>query len=166
MLAIRIASSKIFMSQLLAGDLFNPFLLVEGMLVTSITYNFDGHINLDFYPIDDRDSEHHPYEYQPWTDTQQAVYALVKGSNTPLLMRFMLQIKPDQATAALSKELPDFDFSQVKALLINVKYEAGTVTITTGTSYKTFVMGHEADQLWDKLFCQYLSGKGIEYEIL
>lgn len=166
MLAIRIESSKIFMSQLLAGNLFDPFLLVEGMLVTSISYTFDGHINMDFYPLDERDAEHHPYEYQPWTDTQAAVYSLVKGSNTPLLMRFMLQIKPEKAITSLNKELPDFDFSQVKALLINIKYEAGTVTITTGTSYKTFVMGHEADQLWDKLFCKYLSGKGIEYEIL
>lgn len=166
MLAIRIESSKIFMSQLLAGNLFDPFLLVEGMLVTSISYTFDGHINMDFYPLDERDAEHHPYEYQPWADTQAAVYSLVKGSNTPLLMRFMLQIKPEKAIASLNKELPDFDFSQVKALLINIKYEAGTVTITTGTSYKTFVMGHEADQLWDKLFCKYLSGKGIEYEIL
>ncbi len=166
MLALRIASSKIFMSQLLAGNLFDPFLLIEGMLVTSITYNFDGHVNLDFYPLDERDPEHHPYEYQPWSETQTAVYELVKGSNTPLLMRFMLQLKPDKATASLNKELPDFDFSQVKALLINIKYEAGTVTITTGTSYKTFVLGHEADQLWDKLLCKYLSGKNIEYEIL
>lgn len=166
MLAIKLSSSKIFMSQLLAGNLFEPFLLVEGMLVTSITYTFDGHVNPDFYPLDERGPEHHPYEYQPWMEAQPNIYSLVKGSNTPLLMKFMLQIKPEKAIASLSKELPDFDFSHVKALLATIKYEAGNVTITTGTSYKTFVLSHEADQLWDKLFCKYMSGKGIEYEIL
>lgn len=166
MIAIRIASTKAFMSQLLAGDIFNPFLMVEGLLSTSITYTFDGHINLDFFPIDERNTELHPYEYQNWSETQPYVYSLVKGANTPLLLKFMLQLKPDKADAMLSKEMPDSDFSQIKALLITVKFEAGSVTITTGTSYKTFVLSHEADQLWDRLFCKYMSGKGVEYEIL
>lgn len=166
MIAIRISSAKNFMNHFLTGNLFDPFLVVEGMLSTAITYTFDGHINMDFYPVDERNEEIHPYSLQPWSELQGAVTALVKGKNTPILLRFMLQLKPEKALAMLNKDLPGGDFSQIKGLLLTVKYEAGNVILTTGTSYNTFVLSHDADKLWDKNLCLYLSGKNIDYEIL
>ncbi len=154
------------MNGFLAGNLFDPFLLVEGSLITSVSYTFDGHINLDFFPEEERTVEFHPYEYQPWEEAKSSVYSLIKGSNAPLLMRFMLELKPEKADEMLKKAAPDLDTSQLKALLINIRYENSAITLTTGTSYNTFVMSHDADIIWDKSIQKYLSGKGIDFEQL
>ncbi len=166
MLALRITNVKNFMNGFLAGNLFDPFLMIEGSLVTSVSYTFDGHLNLDFFPEEERNSEKHPYEYQPWEEAKPTIYSLIKGSNTPLLMRFMMQLKPDKAEEMLKKTAPDQDFSLLKGLILNIKYENSAITLTTGTSYSTFVMSHDADIIWDKNIQKYLSGKGIDYELL
>lgn len=164
MLALKVTSAKNFMNQLLAASLFDPFLMIEGSLLTGITYNFDGHLNLDFYPAEERTAEYHPYEYQEWSEARGIIFNLVKGSNTPLHMKFMLQLKPDKALTMLKKEAPETDFSQLRALLLTIKYEAGSVVITTGSSYYTFIMDKTADIIWDKAAKQYLSAKGIDFE--
>lgn len=166
MLALKIPGIKNFMNGMLGGTLFDPFLTVEGNLVTSVTYTIDGHINMDYFPEEDRNEEKHPYAFQPWSDTKVVVYDLIKGSNVPLYMRFMLELKPEKAAEMLKNASPETDFSFVKALILNIKYENGAITITTGTSYSTFVMNHDADIIWDKSIQKYLSGKGIDFELL
>ena len=166
MLALHIPNVKNFMNGMLVGNLLDPFLMVEGSLVTAISYTFDGHLNMDFYPPEERNSDFHPYEYQPWGEAKGTLLSLIKGSNTPICMRFMLELMPNKAEEMLTKASPDTDFSQLKALILNVKYENGVITLTTGTSYRTFVMSHDADTLWDRSIQKYLSGKGVDFEIL
>ncbi len=166
MLALHIPNVKNFMNGMLVGNLLDPFLMVEGSLVTAISYTFDGHLILDFYPPEERNAESHPYEYQPWNEAKGIVLSLIKGSNTPICMRFMLELMPEKAEEMLKKASPDTDFSQLKALILNIKYENGAITLTTGTSYRTFVMSHDADIVWDKSIQKYLSGKGIEFDLL
>ncbi len=166
MLAIKVSGVKNFMNGFLVGNLFDPFLMIEGTLVGAITYSFDGHLNLDFYPEEERDRNHHPFEHQPWSEIKSLIYDLIRGSNAPLHMHFMLQLRPDKASEMLIKNAPDQDFSLLKALIVNIKYENGAITITTGTSYSTFVMSHDADNIWDRNLLKYLSGKGIDYEVI
>ncbi len=166
MLALHIPNVKNFMNGMLVGNLFDPFLMIEGSLVTAISYTFDGHLNREFYPPEERSCEMHPYEYQPWSESKQTLLSLIKGNNTPICMRFMLQLMPEKAEEMLKKASPDTDFSQLKSLILNIKYENGTITLTTGTSYNTFVMSHDADIIWDRSIQKYLSGKGVEFDLL
>jgi len=165
LIALGVKDVKGFMNGMLAGNLFDPFLMIEGMLVVSVTYSFDGHINYDFYPEEERDNAK-TYEFQPWSEFRKTALELIKGRNSPILVKFMFMLKPDKALEMLSKESPKEDFSSLKGLLVSMKYENGAITLTTGTSYDTFVPGHDTDRLWDSNIRKYFSAKGIDLDLL
>lgn len=171
MIAFRITSLKNFMSQLLISDTFDIFLLEEAVISTANTYTIDGHINREFYQeIPTQDTEPSPpddgYEFRPWQEIKELCFHLIKGKRTPLFCRFVLHLKPEQAESLLQKELPDTDISQIKAFILNVRYDGTGITLTTCTSYHTFVLSKEPDVVWDKAITKYLNKKDIEYEVL
>lgn len=173
MLALEIASMKNFMNHLLSNESFDVFLLEEAVITTANSYTIDGHMNNDFFPPEERDKEHIPYEFRPWSEIRSLCYDLIKGKHTPLYFKFVLQLKPERVNALLSHAagLSDHqvlhgDFAQVKALVLNIRYDGNKAILTTGTSYHTFVMSREADLLWDNALCRYLDAKGIGYEKL
>lgn len=166
MLALQISSMKNFMSQLLTSDTFDIFLLEEATLVTAITTQLDGHINTDFFPMAERTPELLPYEFQPWSEIKGLCFNLIKGKHTPLSFKFVMQLKPDKMLAMLEKENLSTQNSQLKSLVLTIRYDGGKATLTTGSSYQTFVMDKTADVVWDRQLCKYLSMKGISYEIL
>lgn len=166
MLALEITSMKRFMNQLLAGDSFDVFLLEEATISTANTYTIDGHINMDFYPLEERDQDCLPYEFQPWSEIKGLCFNLIKGKHTPLFFKFVLHLKPEKATTLLAQQNAGIDSSQVKALVLNIRYDGTKAILTTGTAYHTFVMSKEADAIWDKALVKYLNGKGIAFEEL
>lgn len=166
MLALQITSMKTFMNQLLVGDTFDGFLLEEAVISTANTYTIDGHINVDFYPMEERGTDCIPYEFQSWSELKGLCFNLIKRKNTPLFFKFVLQLKPETAAALLAKENSSVEASQVRALVLNIRFDGTKAILTTGTSYHTFVMSKEPDIIWDKALVKYLSGKGIPFEEL
>lgn len=160
MLALEILSLKTFMNHLLTADTFEPFLLVEATLSTANTYNIDGHINPDFFPPE----EHIPYDFRSWSEMKSLCFDLIKGKYTPLYFKFVLQLKPEHMQRILADNAADL--TQVKALVLNIRYDGSKAVLTTGVSYHTFVMNREVEQLWDKALCRYLAKKEIGYEKL
>ncbi len=161
MIALEIISMKNFMTHLLSGDTFDIFLLEEATISTANTYTIDGHMNTDFYPPEERDKVHIPYVFRPWSEVKSLCFDLIKGKYTPLFFKFVLQLKPEQTQALIGA-----DNDQVKALVLNIRYDGNKALLTTGTSYHTFVMTKEADLAWDNFLCKYLSDKEIGYEKL
>jgi hypothetical protein len=168
MLALEVVSMKNFMNHLLSGDTFDIFLLEEAAISTACSYTIDGHINADFFPPEERGSEHIPYEFRPWSELKGLCFDLIKGRYTPLYFKFVLQLKPEhmQQLLGIENKTAAGDASQVKALVLNIRYDGSKAILTTGTSYHTFVMSREADLIWDKAVCKYLDQKGIGYEKL
>ena len=166
MLALQITSMKTFMNQLLAGDSFDIFLLEEATISTANSYTIDGHINVDFYPMEERTSALLPYEFQPWSEIKGLCFHLIKGKHTPLFCKFVLHLKPEKATALLAQNNCSIDSSQVKALVLNIRYDGTKATLTTGTAYHTFLMNKEADVIWDKALLKHLTDKGSGFEEL
>ena len=166
MIALQITSMKQFMNQLLTSDTFDMFLLEEAVISTSCTFTIDGHINRDFYGSEGGETVELPYEFRPWSEVKGLCFDLIKGKRTPLFFRFVLHLMPEKASALLQKENCDTDPSQVKALVLNIRYDGSRATLTTGTAYHTFVMSKEADNIWDKALKKYLEKKGIAYESL
>lgn len=164
MLALAITSMKNFMSHLLSGDTFDIFLLEEAAVSTANTYTIDGHINLDFFPPEERGEENFPYAFRPWSEMKSLCFDLIKGKYTPLYFKFVLQLKPEYAQQILSDGAADM--SQVKALVLNIRYDGNKAVLTTGVSYHTFVMDRDAELLWDNALCRYLDKKEIGYEKL
>ncbi|MGN0169121.1 MAG: DUF5721 family protein [Acetatifactor sp.] len=169
MLALEITSMKQFMNQLLAADTFDIFLLEEAVISTANTFTIDGHINQEFFYQDGHlptDSSGNPQEFRPWGEMRGLCFDLIKGKRTPLFFRFVLHLMPEKATALLESRGCDTDPSQVKALVLNIRYDGSKAVLTTGTAFHTFVLSKEPDAIWDKALCRYLDGKGIGYEVL
>lgn len=166
MLSLQITSLKHFMNQLLVSGDFDSFLLEEATISTSNTYTIDGHINRDFYPPEERNTDSLPYEFQPWSEIKGLCFDLIKGKHTPLYFKFVLYLKPEAAATLLQKEQPDRDASSLKALVLNIRYDGTKATITTGTSYHTFVLDKEIENLWDKTVMRFFDQKQISYELL
>ncbi len=164
MIALQIASMKNFMNKLLTTDTFDCFLLEEAVISTANTFTIDGHINLDFY--DAQAPEAASYAFRPWSEIKGLCFDLIKGKRTPLFFRFVLHLMPEKSTALLIKENCDIDPSQLKALVLNIRYDGTKAVLTTGTSFHTFMLSKEPDNIWDKALMKYLTGKEIEYEIL
>lgn len=164
MLALEILSVKNFMSRLLSGDCFDDFLLMEATVRTAVTYTIDGRINTDFFPPEERGTDCLPYAFQPWSEIKDLCFDLIKGKRTPLYFRFVLQLKPEAAAALLQRE--NGNAGQVKALVLNIRYDGRRAILTTGTSCHTFVPGKEADIIWDNALRRFLDEKELGYEDL
>ncbi|MBQ3899496.1 MAG: hypothetical protein II741_06610, partial [Lachnospiraceae bacterium] len=52
MLALKVNDVNNFMKGFVAGNLFDPFLMIDGQLNTAVSYTFDGRINKEFYASD------------------------------------------------------------------------------------------------------------------
>lgn len=166
MTALQIISMKNFMSRLLASDTFDCFLLEEALISTANTFHIDGHINQDFFQSDETDSEAPVYEFRPWAEIKGLCFDLIKGRRTPLFFRFVLHLMPEKTAALLQKENCDVDPSQVKALVLTIRYDGSKAVLTTGTSFHSFVLSKEPDAIWDRALTKYLTGKGIDFEEL
>jgi len=164
MIAIEIASMKNFMNQLLSTNTFDGFLLEEATISTMNTFSIDGHMNAGFFPAEEQDKEHLPYAFRPWSEIRGLCFDLIKGKHTPLFFKFVLQLKPENMLKLLSQK--EGSFEQVKAFVLNIRYDGSKAILTTGTSYYTFVMDKEADLIWDNSLAAYLDKKGIGYEKL
>lgn len=173
MLALEITSMKNFMNQLLTADTFDIFLLEEATVSTANTFTIDGHINQEFFYTDGRDNtaipsdaSGAPFAFRPWSELRSLCFDLIKGRRTPLFFRFVLHLMPEKAAALLESRGCDTDPSQVKALVLNIRYDGSKAVLTTGTAFHTFVPSREPDAIWDKALMKYLDNKGIGYEVL
>lgn len=167
MTAIQITSMKNFMNKLLVSDTFDCFLLEEAVIGTANTFTIDGHINRDFFANDKAegiaDEKASDRDFRPWSEIKGLCFDLIKGKRTPLFFRFVLQLMPEKTAALLEKENCELDSSQIKALVLNIRYDGTKAVLTTGVSYQTFVLSKEPDIIWDRALLKYLDRKGIEY---
>lgn len=165
MLALRITALKPFMNGLLAGDLFDPFVLEEAAISTATTFTIDGRINRDFFTAEEwEDKTLHPYEFVPWNDMKSICFDLIKGIRTPSGFRFVFQLMPAQTNAILERGNASAAASYVKAFVLTVRFNGEGAVLCTGTSYHTFVPDKEPERLWDEACRQYLYKKGIACE--
>ena len=163
---MQITSMKQFMNQLLVADAFEPFLLEEAVIGTACTFTIDGHVNPEFYGNEEDSTQKTAYEFRPWSELKGLCFDLIKGKRTPLFFRFVLHLMPEKAAALLEKEGCDVDPSQIKALVLNIRYDGSKTILTTGTAFHTFLPSKAPDAIWDKSLRKYLDAKGILYESL
>ncbi|MCM1024821.1 MAG: DUF5721 family protein [Roseburia sp.] len=177
MTAFQITSMKQFMSRLLASDAFDCFLLEEAVIGVASTITIDGRINREFFAgqtpkESDGDSSAEPgqpplsEEFRPWSELRGLCYDLIKGRRTPLFFRFTMHLTPEKAAALLARENCAADPAQVKALVLNIRYDGSRAVLTTAVSYQTFILTKEPEIIWDKALTQYLDAVSVEYEIL
>lgn len=165
MIALKITNIKQFMNKFLAGEDFDSFLLEEASIRTYNTFTIDGRQNRAFYSTEEwEDKELRPYDFSLWKTVRPICFDLIKGKHTPASFHFVLHLIPDYTTAILQKEECAVSPEQIKAFVLNIKYDGTALTLVTGCAFHTFLMDKTPDALWDRAVRQFLSNRQIDYE--
>ncbi len=167
MIALKITNVKQFMAKFLGSEDFDSFLLEEASISTYNTFMIDGHQHRDFYSSEEwEDKELRPYEFSTWKKLRPICFDLIKGKHTPTAFRFVLHLIPDHVASILQGGDTAVTAQQVKAFVLNIKYDGTTLMLVTGTSFHTFLMDKTPDTLWDSAVKNFLAKREISYELL
>jgi hypothetical protein len=165
MLALQITHLKTLMSQLLYADTFHIFMLESAVVTTANTYTVDGRMQRRFFSSEESEAASLcPQPFAKWEDMQVFCLGLIKGKRTPLSFKFVFQLMPEHMTRLLTQHECSVPTEQIKALVFTIHYDGTKALMTTGSSYHTFLMTKEPEEIWDTFLRQYLSQKGISYE--
>lgn len=166
MILCKLKDKKDFMAKLLAGECFDSFLLKEASIHGFIPFSLDGHVNKAFFQSEDSDtSSYLAYEYVQWKDVRPICFDLIKGKRTPTKFMFVLYLKPEAMNSMLEKAGLSAQNSLVQNLILNIRFEQGEMSITTGVDYSGFTLDKQAEQLWDNTTGKFLDKKEISYEM-
>ena len=151
------------MGKLLVSEAFDSFLLQEASIITSVTYNIEGRIHKDFFSEEER--EDITEEFVSWSTMRSTVFDLIKGRNTPISLKMTLALNTEAMNAVIRKESPEGRSNGLRALVVNIRFENGSVNLITGTSYETFTLEKTWEKVWDDTFTRFLTSKGIEFTL-
>lgn len=167
MITLQISSVKNFMNHILNQNTFDNFLLEEAVIKTYNTFLIDGHIQKDFYSLEEQtDFNLCPYSFSQWIDMKKICFDLLKGKRLPISFKIILHLQPETMQTLLNKVVLPYDISLVSAFVLNVQYEKGQLTVTTGISYHSFVLDKQADSVWDNYLLTFMNAHEIEYDKL
>ena len=167
MIALKITNIKQFMGKLLGSEDFDSFLLEEASISTYNTFFIDGHQNKEFYTTEEWEDETiRPYDFSAWKTIRPICFDLIKGTHTPTAFRFVLHLIPKYTEEILQDGDTAVTLQQIRAFVLNIKYDGTDLTLVTGTAFHTFLMDKTPDILWDRAVKQFLAKKEIAYEEL
>lgn len=167
MVALKITSLKQFMNSFLGTDCFDIFMLEQAYVATYNTFQIDGRQNEAFYSSEEwEDPAIRPYEFTRWKDIRGLCFDLIKGKHTPVSFKFVLQLCPEYIEGILNNEDTLIKSSDIKSLILTLKYDGSNLILITGTSLKTFIPDKSIDAYWDKAVKRFLAGRELPYEEL
>lgn len=167
MKAFLLTEQKQFMNQLLRSELFDHFLISEATIQGAISYSIDGHINRAFYDSDELEMIGiSDFEYLPFAQFRPVCFELIKGKHTPLYMKFVLLLSPENAKNVIASSQTGFTPEDIGAIFMNITFKDERLILTTGVSYRTFTPDHSFDEAWDQLTARFLSKNGILFDTL
>ena len=158
MLALQIDEVKTFMNRLLAGSVFDSFLFVEGALQMGFSYEFDGHLNHDFYAEGELAGISEEEIYIPYSQVRHVLFSLIRGKRTPLSFRLTLQANTSQTQTLLSSVS---SAASVKGLLLNIRYDGQKVMLTSGVNYSTFSFDKAPEHTWDQWLTEFIKSLSL-----
>ena len=167
MLALKLTDNKDFMNKFLKSDIFDHFLLQEGVIVTASTYVIDGRITEGFYSSEEMEELGiSGYSFLPFAMQRNHLFDLIKGKRTPVSFQFVLILSPDNLARTLKSVHSSFTESDISSVCLTIRFQNGILTLTTGISYRIFTPDKSLDHEWDRLVRQFLSKHDISYEEL
>lgn len=167
LIALKLTDIKTFMNQLLCSEIFDHFLLSEATIAKDATFTIDGHINSDFYSKEDLEEEGlSNLSILPYAKLRPACYQLIRGKHTPVYFKFILMLSPENLANTLAHSDSGLSSHDVNGILLNLTFQNGQLTLTTGISYSNFTMNHTLDHEWDAMIQKFLNKHSISFEEL
>lgn len=155
MIAESITNIKKFMGALLASDYFDHFLVNSVTVTTYGTFHIDGHLKKDFYTQEEWEALPEK-NYATYETIRPICYDLIKGKKLPLHFKMIFSLNQTERLKLLETSNTTLTSEDVADLFLNIKYDAGTVTCSTGTSYTVFTMDKSFEQTFDKYILRLL----------
>ncbi|MCR5655704.1 MAG: DUF5721 family protein [Lachnospiraceae bacterium] len=167
MVALEIKNVKEFMNQLLVNEAFDSFSLEEATIVTANTFKIDGR-NVPAY-FEGTDLSGNPLtlpgEFASWKELKPFCLTLIRGKRSPVSFRITLHAG-DRYLTRLKNEHPGRAADDLRHVIVNIRYEAGSLRCITGASYSTFVTDKSLENTWDTDFISSMTSLGIRFELL
>ena len=146
MFVCTVNNTKKFMSLLLKENTFDKFEIRCAKITTFTTFEIDGKLNKEFFDEEISD------EFCRWESVKQFAFDIIKGNKLPKFIKLVF---------AAPTCLKDKIARQASVLFLNVTFENNNITLTTGSSTKTFTMDRSTEYIWDEYVQRFLN----KYEI-
>lgn len=162
MIALSLTEVKECMSKLLLSETFDPFLFIEGEIMTFATFTMDGYLKKEFFEEGTAPSR----EYALWKDVREHCFSLIKGKRTPLGFKFVLGLSESNIEKLIQQQGLDFELEDVRGLYISLKYDGSKLQCITGTAMNLFTMDKSLEQAWDVTVQKFFTQKEIAFEVM
>ena len=104
MLALALTNKKDFMNKFLKTEIFDHFLLQEGIVVSFASYVIDGTITKGFYT--DTEAEElgiKTFHFLPFSMLRPRIFDLIKGKKAPSSFKFVLMLSPENQKRTMER---------------------------------------------------------------
>ncbi|NLK20842.1 MAG: hypothetical protein GX308_01875 [Epulopiscium sp.] len=153
MITLNILDVKKTMNELLKGNLFNEFETRSCEIHTITKFNIDGILNKSFISIDEQE----PYNrsYVLWEEIKPHIFNIIKGERPPTYFKVIFS-----AGETIISKFPE----DISALFINLIYNQGNFSCTSGIAVKAFTLDKSSEYQWDKYVLSFFKKAGILVE--
>ncbi len=167
MIALQLINKKDFMNKLLKSEIFDNFLLQEAVINNCASYVIDGHIQKNFYTLEETQSMGLTgYKILPFRLLRSNCFDLIKGKKTPSYFKFIFLLSPENLKNTLSSLESSFSENDISGVFLNLRYQNDLLTLTTGISYNIFSTDKTLELQWDRLVKKFLYNNEINFEEL
>ncbi len=163
MLSLTVKDLKQFMNKLLINNTFDNMCLSEAYICTGCSFTIDGKLNTQFYNEDELNTMSSS-RYSSWKTIKPFVFSIIKGKKVPELLRITFVLPETVAARLILENDLNFDPDCVNGLFLNIRYQDGSVTMTTASSLNTFTLDHSLDEEFEKYIVKFLTDADISYE--
>lgn len=158
MVSLQIKDVKNFMNRLLLSDYFDAFHVSEASFVTFATFHMDGRLKKEYYTAEEQELLHlQEQEYSTWKQLRPFCLSLIKGTHSPLEFKLIFRLSPSNTEKLLRQANLDFSLSDIAGLFVNIHFQTGSLTCTTGTSLHIFTLDRSLDRVWDCMVQKFLA---------
>lgn len=167
MLALKITDIKTFMNQLLIGDTFDSFSLVEASITTFSNFTIDGQLHTDFFDTDTAKNMHFTDSpYCPWKELKSYCFSIIRGKLLPIQFRIVFQLSPSQYSVLFPELCFQISSNQIRGFNLNIQYKNNELLCTTGISADTFLLDKQPEFTWDSAILKFFQKRQLDFDRL
>lgn len=156
------------MNCLLVKDTFDNFLLEDATITTYNTFTIDGHIQSDFYSVDELEALPDK-TLSTWGIIKPHCFNLIKGSKLPLRFKIVLKASASYTEKLLNDNPCGLSLKDIGGLYINVRYDShrtltgddsatASLDCISMASLNIFSMDKTLEKTWDSICTKSIDG--------
>lgn len=165
MIALHVTDIKHFMNRLFLSEDFDAFRISEATFVTFSTFHIDGQLQKDYYSAEELEEQQLTEQScSSWRQVRPFCLSLIKGKHTPLEFKIVFRLSQANVQRLLQQSGLSFSINDVNGLFLNLHYQNGGLTCTTGTALSFFTLDKTLDHVWDDMVCKFFLQKDLSFE--